>query len=233
MIQLGEPIVLDARLTTIGGHPPLAQLHRPDLKSDGGEFRGTIGLNEVVIPVTKEEAQKMAEEHAPEDLIRETLGLEPFEAFARRRLDENISEENVRLLGYERAEAEKERSTGRTTRMLVYALAAARTGKVYLRGMSEPATHDMVAQAREMALKIGVAPESIQPSFVKDPPKGFPLFVDHAAEGLKPKRTCNLHDDCDAAEAQAAADGKPELYGPGSSRLHHCYDEGCEDCFGS
>jgi hypothetical protein len=47
-----------------------------------------------------------------------------------------------------------------------------------------------------------------------------------------PVRTCNRHPDCDAAEAKAKAKGMPERYGPGSIRVDHCHDEGCEDCFG-
>jgi NTP pyrophosphatase (non-canonical NTP hydrolase) len=45
-------------------------------------------------------------------------------------------------------------------------------------------------------------------------------------------RTCNFHKDCDAAEAKAKEEGKPEKYGSGSARLEHCSDETCEDCFG-
>ena len=37
------------------------------------------------------------------------------------------------------------------------------------------------------------------------------------------KRTCNRHDDCDAADAEATAKGR---------RVDHCHDEECEECFG-
>jgi hypothetical protein len=40
-----------------------------------------------------------------------------------------------------------------------------------------------------------------------------------------PKRTCNRHDDCDAADAKAKAAGQ--------SFVDHCHDDCCEDCFGS
>lgn len=41
----------------------------------------------------------------------------------------------------------------------------------------------------------------------------------------KPKlRTCNMHNDCDAADERAKAAGR--------RRLDHCHDEDCEDCFG-
>lgn len=46
------------------------------------------------------------------------------------------------------------------------------------------------------------------------------------------KRTCNLHKDCAAAEELAKAEGTPERFGPGSTRLHHCSDDDCEDCYG-
>lgn len=57
---------------------------------------------------------------------------------------------------------------------------------------------------------------------------GFQRFADPAM----PRTRCNIHSDCDAAEKQAEADGKPPRCGAGSVRLHHCHDEGCEDCFG-
>lgn len=40
-----------------------------------------------------------------------------------------------------------------------------------------------------------------------------------------PPRTCNRHNDCDAADAKARAAGK--------HFASHCHDECCEDCFGS
>jgi len=40
-----------------------------------------------------------------------------------------------------------------------------------------------------------------------------------------PKRTCNRHDDCDAANAKAKAAGR--------FSADHCHDDCCEDCFGS
>lgn len=51
-------------------------------------------------------------------------------------------------------------------------------------------------------------------------------------ERFKPSKGCNRHEDCDAAEAIATVEGKPERYGPGSARLIHCIVEDCEDCFG-
>lgn len=50
-------------------------------------------------------------------------------------------------------------------------------------------------------------------------------------EPSKPK-SCNLHKDCDVAEAEAKEQGKPERYGAGSVRLYHCSADDCEDCFG-
>lgn len=38
------------------------------------------------------------------------------------------------------------------------------------------------------------------------------------------KRSCNRHYDCDAAEAEARTCGV---------RVGHCYDEGCDECFGN
>jgi hypothetical protein len=48
----------------------------------------------------------------------------------------------------------------------------------------------------------------------------------HLFEGEKPKkkRECNLHYDCDAADAKADAEGK--------RRASHCRADDCEDCFG-
>lgn len=45
-------------------------------------------------------------------------------------------------------------------------------------------------------------------------------------------KSCNLHTDCAAAEARAAAEGMPERFGPGTDRVTHCIIEDCEDCFG-
>lgn len=41
------------------------------------------------------------------------------------------------------------------------------------------------------------------------------------AEAME-KRTCNRHDDCDAADKRNS-----------EGRAYHCHDDGCEDCFGS
>ena len=41
----------------------------------------------------------------------------------------------------------------------------------------------------------------------------------------RPIRSCNRHDDCDAANESARAAGR---FG-----AEHCHDECCEDCFGS
>lgn len=39
------------------------------------------------------------------------------------------------------------------------------------------------------------------------------------------KRKCNMHDDCDAADARAKSNG--------TGKAKHCSVEGCEDCFGT
>lgn len=51
------------------------------------------------------------------------------------------------------------------------------------------------------------------------------LAVDRAVERVRcpPKKTCNLHDDCEAADQRGQLEGY---------RVHHCWDEECEDCFG-
>ncbi len=40
------------------------------------------------------------------------------------------------------------------------------------------------------------------------------------------KRTCNRHDDCDAAQEKAKADGR-------NPYIICCNSDDCEDCFGS
>ena len=47
----------------------------------------------------------------------------------------------------------------------------------------------------------------------------------HLKELAAPKRTCNRHDDCDAADQRARAKG--------SACADHCHDECCEECFGN
>jgi hypothetical protein len=41
---------------------------------------------------------------------------------------------------------------------------------------------------------------------------------------LLQRRSCNVHEDCAAADAKRAERGLP--------KDHHCRDEDCEDCFG-
>lgn len=49
----------------------------------------------------------------------------------------------------------------------------------------------------------------------------------------KPKRTCNRHSDCDAADKKVREAGGRDLpYGGKSYRADHCHDECCEECFG-
>jgi hypothetical protein len=50
-------------------------------------------------------------------------------------------------------------------------------------------------------------------------------------EAAPPKgKSCNRHDDCDAAQAKAKEEGKPERFGPGSTRIECCNDDDCDDC---
>ena len=60
----------------------------------------------------------------------------------------------------------------------------------------------------------------------------FGAFAEILAEGIErwfkgeqPKRTCNRHDDCEKANAEARAKG--------AYAAAHCHDECCEECFGS
>lgn len=54
---------------------------------------------------------------------------------------------------------------------------------------------------------------------------------DAAKGGQVPKRrSCNRHDDCDAAQEAARLAGKPERFGPGSTRIECCNDDDCDDC---
>lgn len=43
-------------------------------------------------------------------------------------------------------------------------------------------------------------------------------------------KSCNRHDDCDAANARAKEEGKPERFGPGTTRIECCSSDDCEDC---
>jgi len=59
-----------------------------------------------------------------------------------------------------------------------------------------------------------------------------PLSVSVSATAPEPvKRSCNRHNDCDAAEDEVLARN------PGSTKMaihpsFHCHDDCCEDCFG-
>lgn len=52
------------------------------------------------------------------------------------------------------------------------------------------------------------------------------------AAPVKPprKRSCNRHDDCEAANARAKEEGKPERFGPGTTRIECCSSDDCDDC---
>ena len=56
-------------------------------------------------------------------------------------------------------------------------------------------------------------------------------FTNHGAPVAAPKyqrpQSCNRHDDCAAAEAREREKGRTGFVN------FHCYDETCEDCFGS
>lgn len=41
----------------------------------------------------------------------------------------------------------------------------------------------------------------------------------------RPIRQCNMHNDCNKADDEAKAKGRP--------RPDHCHDECCSDCFGN
>lgn len=56
------------------------------------------------------------------------------------------------------------------------------------------------------------------------------------------RRSCNRHSDCDAADAERAAnpiwlDHQGRICAPGEGtkfdRADHCHDECCEECFGN
>lgn len=50
----------------------------------------------------------------------------------------------------------------------------------------------------------------------------------------KERRSCNRHDDCDAADERARTHGPKDYYGrPVYNWADHCHNECCEDCFGS
>lgn len=45
------------------------------------------------------------------------------------------------------------------------------------------------------------------------------------------KRTCNRHDDCDAADERERAKGGTDREGRPITKTIHCHDSDCEDCF--
>lgn len=51
-------------------------------------------------------------------------------------------------------------------------------------------------------------------------------IVDAVAIEHPPKRTCNKHNDCDAAQAKARAEGR-------NPYVICCHSDDCEECFGS
>lgn len=87
------------------------------------------------------------------------------------------------------------------------------------------------AQYEEKAARLGTVDERIGVRPIRISRERGLEFLDVPAPPAAP-RSCNRHADCDTAEAEAAKRGVPECYGPGTARLDHCRDEGCEDCFG-
>lgn len=78
-------------------------------------------------------------------------------------------------------------------------------------------------------------PEAIARAMCMDPMQVI-LILMHADDAARPpavapptKRKCNKHDDCDAADASAAARGVTQFGRPGA---YHCSVDDCEDCFG-
>lgn len=46
------------------------------------------------------------------------------------------------------------------------------------------------------------------------------------------RRSCNRHDDCDAADERSRTQGQPDYYGRRPTRAEHCHSDDCEECFG-
>lgn len=63
-----------------------------------------------------------------------------------------------------------------------------------------------------------------------------PLSAPHHYETAKPKRSCNRHDDCDAAEVaycKSISDAGVKGPKPGEHIPNfHCHSDDCEDCLG-
>ena len=101
---------------------------------------------------------------------------------------------------------------------------------------------DVVILALDGAWRAGHSPsgiiEALEAKQMKNEARTWPDWrtanPDKAIEHVKEvtKRSCNRHEDCDAAEAEVLTRH------PGKTRADisfsfHCHDEGCEDCFGS
>lgn len=60
-----------------------------------------------------------------------------------------------------------------------------------------------------------------------------PVFTKTETVSVK-KRTCNRHDDCDAADIRQRTVGPKDYYGrPVHDTADHCHDECCDECFGN
>lgn len=51
-----------------------------------------------------------------------------------------------------------------------------------------------------------------------------------AAPAPARRKSCNRHEDCDAAQEKAKEEGKPERFGPGTTRIECCSSDDCDDC---
>lgn len=112
------------------------------------------------------------------DEVRKALELDPFEGFARKRLNEPLSE--VAQIASQEVEFGPRR-TGRTTRMLCSVLAACSTGRiaaVYAKPM--PQENAIKEKAREWAVRLGINPKLIVGSLA---PADLEFF-DHTYYGL-------------------------------------------------
>ncbi len=77
--------------------------------------------------------------------------------------------------------------------------------------MASTGHHNTEQNARYAAIQTGIVDN------------GKEWLCEHCRTDIK---TCNSHANCDAADEKVKAEGK-------YLRADHCYDDCCEDCFGS
>jgi hypothetical protein len=129
------------------------------------------------------------------DQIRETLGLKPWDEFKKKIKDDTS---NLGISSIPREFIDKNRRTGRTTKMLVDAVYEAQSKIVAISAYNEKYEKSLVSQARLMCDRVGITRDNIHSyqEAKRNNVREFSLFSDHYSgmpQGDIPIQSSILH----------------------------------------